>query len=289
VRNEPTDNLPLTAPKPHRLARAFLLEHQIGAELTACFIVWKVRKPLENLFERVKGIGKLTEPAGPIGGAPAVVDRFTPRFRATVVAGQERGLFVETLRMMSLDCPADRFMKGFALVGEKALVADLLRQHVCETVAGSRALAGRANEAGSQEPGNRWSKIDIRSQDVSEQRMLELPPERGRDPDHLSRLRLEVVEARSNDGLNSIGQRQGLRSAFNHGLARARRHGSLLDKRTAHLLEKEWIAPGPLEDAHGEPLRHASRAQTGFDDRRRAALSCPGPATDRARPAPVWL
>ena len=114
--------------------------------------------------------------------------------------------------------------------------------------------------------------------------MLELPADRRRDAHHLARPGLEVVEARANHGLHRVGQRQGLRPAFDDRLAGAHRHRALLDERTAHLLEKEGIAPGALEDAQGEPLRHAPDAEPGFDDRRRRGEverfertpSCPG-------------
>ena len=68
-------------------------------------------EPLQQLFERVERIRELTEAGGTLGGAPAVVDGVTPRFRATVMMREQRRLLVEPLGVVPLDRPADRLVK----------------------------------------------------------------------------------------------------------------------------------------------------------------------------------
>ena len=79
MRDESPDDLLLAAPEPHRFARAFLLEQQVGFDVAAFLVVRKMRQPFQNLVERVDRVRKLTEAARPIGRSPAVVDGFAPR------------------------------------------------------------------------------------------------------------------------------------------------------------------------------------------------------------------
>ena len=92
--------------------------------------------------------------------------------------------------------------------------------------------------------------------------MLELPPERGRDPDDLARLRLEIVEPRANDGLHRVGQRQRLVRPRRRPRRRARSPRPVRAA-PAHLLEKERIAAGAIEEALRQPLRDVAGAEHG--------------------------
>ena len=112
-----------------------------------------------------------------------------------------------------------------------------------------RTSLGRQIKPAAREPADRRRKIDVGSDHVGEQRVLELAAERGRDANDLPRSRLEVVEARPNHGLHGVRQRQCLRSAFDDRLAAAQRHGALFDERTADLLEEERVAAGAFENA----------------------------------------
>src|SRR5262249_15175934 len=100
-----------------------------------------VRQPGEHLLEDVERIGELAESAGALGGAPPVADRLAPGLGTRVMMGEKRRELVEAIVVMALDRAADRFVQRLALVGEQAFVADLLRQHVRETMAAPRALA----------------------------------------------------------------------------------------------------------------------------------------------------
>ena len=53
-----------------------------SARAAATLVVRQMRKPFEHLFERVEGIGELTEAGGPFRRASAVLDCVGPRFGA---------------------------------------------------------------------------------------------------------------------------------------------------------------------------------------------------------------
>ena len=146
---------------------------------------------------------------------------------------------------------------------EETLVADFLSQDVRKPISEPRSLRGLAGQAGRAEPPDRGSEIDVGADNVREERVLELSPERRRHTSHLSGLGLEIVESSPNDCLNRVGQRQ---LAGHNGLVFVQRHRTLFDERPADLLEKERIAAGALEQSSNQRFRHASGAQSGADD-----------------------
>ena len=216
-----------------------------------------------------KRVGELAERAGPIGGAPAVVHGFAPRLRATEVVREQRRLFVEALGVMPLDRAADRIVQRLALVGEEAFVADLLRQHVREAIAeprlslvwrirpdaASRAMAGTRSTSGPSTSAR--SACSNSRPNAAATGAPRAPGARGcRDACESPPAPCRAATA-SRDRLRRRLRRRAPTTAP---CSTSARHTCS---------RKNGLPPVRSKTRRDEPLRHASCAEHGFDDRRR--------------------
>ena len=195
----------LTSAETQRLAHPLLLEQQVREDSAP---PRGAGRPLEHLIERRERIGELAERDRALGGPAAEPDGGGPVFRAPEVMREERRAVVHPVGVRGLQRASDRPVEHLALVSDQAVVADLLREGVRETIADRRSGRGPLDQTRRFEGGDGRAEIHVGGYDLCQKRVIELAADHRCDPHDLECLRMQVVEPRANHALDGIRQRE---------------------------------------------------------------------------------
>src|SRR5207249_11068031 len=132
-------------------------------------------------------------------------------------------------------------MGSAAAIQELRAVGDLLREGMPEGVLPRRL--GGAEKLGGRKARERRGELGRRQIDQGAQQLdWHVSPDRGRGLEHVLVAVREPIDARREDGLNGLGQRDLLEWGGEPVGAAVTTQHPTLDERANHLLDEEWVA-----------------------------------------------